>query len=90
MTRSKFNKIIDDAIELEQKYMDKINEILQDEKILKTGGYQVEMLSEQYSRIGQYIGELKALKVSLDSTEANIEKVFALNNADMFDDEKEE
>ena len=68
--------------------MDKINEILQDEKILKKGGYQIDMLSENYSKAGKNIADLQLLKVNLES--ASIDHLFALNGADMFDEEEGE
>ena len=88
MKRSKFNKIIDDAIELQTKYMEKINEILQDEKIVKKGGYQIDLLSNHYAEAGKKIVDLQNLKVNLDSS--TIDHLFALNNADMFEEDEEE
>lgn len=88
MKRSKFNKIIDDAVELQTKYMEKINEILQDDKIIKNGGYRIDMLSNRYAEAGKTIVELQNLKANVDSS--TIDHLFALNNADMFEEEEEE
>lgn len=89
MTRSKFNKIIDEAIDLKYKFMEKINDILKDEKIVKRGGYVAESLMHEYSDAAEHIAKLQSLKTN-ENEAATIDVLFGLNNSEIFDDEKEE
>jgi len=88
MTRSKFNKIIDEAVDLKYKFMEKINEILKDEKFIKKGGYLVESVMHEYSDAAEHIEKLQSLKA--DESNATIDFLFGLNNSELFEEEKED
>ena len=88
MTRSKFNKIIDEAIDLKYKFMEKINEILKDEKFIKKGGLLVEDVMHEYSDAADHIKKLQSLKANENDTTIDI--LFGLNNSELFEEEKED
>jgi hypothetical protein len=78
MKRSKFNKLIDEMIAAEKKFVDNVNELIQD-KSLGMKGYTTSNLVHEMSRSADRLMLLEDLKTYGEKPEEHPESLFGIS-----------